>query len=59
MTATALGNFVATSVAGVVWGGIQGLIIQETGWKRSSIGFSASVGVWMSGVVAPFAGRLA
>ncbi len=59
LTATALGNFVATSVAGVVWGGIQGLIIQETGWKRSSIGFSASVGVWMSGVVAPFAGRLA
>ena len=59
LAATALGNFVATSVAGVVWGGIQGLIIQETGWKRSSIGFSASVGVWMSGVVAPFAGRLA
>ena len=49
----------ATSVAGVVWGGIQGLIIQETGWKRSSIGFSASVGVWMPGVVAPVAGRLA
>ena len=48
----------ATSVAGVVWGGIQGLIIQETRWNRSSIGISASVGVWMSGVVAPFAGRL-
>lgn len=48
----------AASVAGVVLGGIQGLIIQEMRWSRSTIGFSASVGVWMSGVVAPIAGRL-
>ena len=59
MGATGLGNFVAASVAGVVLGGIQGLIIQETRWSRTTIGFSASVGVWMSGVTAPFAGRLA
>ena len=59
MATTGLGNFVAASVAGVVLGGIQGLIIQETRWSRTTIGFSASVGVWMSGVTAPFAGRLA
>ncbi|MCH2518300.1 MAG: MFS transporter [Dehalococcoidia bacterium] len=59
MAATGLGNFVAASVAGVVLGGIQGLIVQDTRWSRTTIGFSASVGVWMSGVVAPVAGRLA
>jgi len=59
LAATGLGNFVAASVAGVVLGGIQGLIVQDTRWSRTTIGFSASVGVWMSGVVAPVAGRLA
>lgn len=59
LVATALGNFVATSLAGVVLGGIQGLIIKETGWKRTTIGLTATTGVWMSGVVAPIAGRLA
>jgi len=59
LAATGLGNFVAASVAGVVLGGIQGLIVQDTRWSRTTIGFSASVGVWMSGLVAPIAGRLA
>ena len=59
LAVTGLGNFVAASVAGVVLGGIQGLIVQDTRWSRTTIGFSASVGVWMSGVVAPVAGRLA
>ncbi|ETX03188.1 MAG: hypothetical protein ETSY1_00910 [Candidatus Entotheonella factor] len=55
----ALGAFVATSIAGVVLGGIQGLIVEETGWNRSTIGLTAAAGVWGSGLLAPFVGRLA
>ena len=53
------GAFAATVVAGVVLGGIQILVAEDTGWPRSWIGYSASCGVLMSGVFAPFAGRLA
>ena len=53
------GAFSATVVAGVVLGGIQILVSEDTGWPRSWIGYSASCGVLMSGVFAPFAGRLA
>ena len=53
------GAFAATAVAGVVLGGIQLLVAEDTGWPRSWIGYSASAGVLMSGVFAPFAGRLA
>ena len=55
---SALGALIATSVAGVVFGGIQGLIVADTGWSRSSIGLAAASGVWASGVAAPFVGRL-
>lgn len=55
---TALGAFVATSVAGVVLGGIQSFIIDDTGWGRSTIGLAAASGVWLSGLLAPLAGRL-
>ena len=53
------GAFVATAVAGVVLGGVQSYILEDTLWPRTSIGLAASCGVWMSGVFAPFAGRLA
>ena len=53
------GAFAATVVAGVVLGGIQILVSEDTGWPRGWIGYSASCGVLMSGVFAPFAGRLA
>ena len=53
---SALGGLVATSISGIVLGGIQGLIIKETRWPRSSIGFIAAAGVWSSGLAAPFAG---
>ncbi|MGQ4808069.1 hypothetical protein NKDENANG_01436 [Candidatus Entotheonellaceae bacterium PAL068K] len=56
---SALGAFVATSLAGVVLGGIQGLIFEETGWNRSTIGLAAAAGVWGSGLLAPFIGGLA
>jgi sugar phosphate permease len=55
----ALGAFAATSIAGVVLGGIQGLIVEDTGWKRSTIGLAAAVGVWGSGLSAPWLGQLA
>ena len=53
------GAFVATAIAGVVLGGVQSYIVDDTGWSRTSIGLAAGVGVWMSGLFAPFAGRLA
>ena len=53
------GAFAATAVAGVVLGGVQSYILADTDWPRTSIGLAASCGVWMSGVFAPLAGRLA
>ncbi len=53
------GAFVATAVAGVVLGGVQSYILEDTNWPRTSIGLASSCGVWMSGVFAPFAGRMA
>ena len=56
---SAAGAFVATAPAGVVLGGVQTYIIDDTGWARTHIGLAASCGVALSGVFAPFAGRLA
>ena len=53
------GAFVATAVAGVVLGGVQSYILEDTDWPRTSIGLASSCGVWLSGFFAPFAGRLA
>ena len=53
------GAFVATAIAGVVLGGVQPYILEDTNWSRTSIGLAASCGVWASGLFAPFAGRLA
>ena len=54
----ALGAFVATSIAGVVLGGIQGSIIDDTQWNRASIGLAAGLGVWGTGISGPMIGRL-
>ena len=54
-----VGAFAATAVAGVVLGGVQSYILEDTNWPRTSIGLASSCGVWMSGFFAPFAGRLA
>ena len=53
------GAFAATAIAGVVLGGVQPYILEDTNWSRTSIGLAASCGVWLSGLCAPFAGRLA
>ena len=54
-----MGAFAATAIAGVVLGGVQSYILEDTHWPRTGIGLAASCGVWMSGLLAPFAGRLA
>ena len=54
-----MGAFVATAIAGVVLGGIQPYILEDTDWSRTSVGMAASFGVWASGFFAPFAGRWA
>lgn len=54
-----VGAFVATAIAGVVLGGVQTYILDDTHWSRTSIGLAAGCGVWLSGFFAPFAGRLA
>ena len=53
------GAFAATAIAGVVLGGVQTYILDDTNWSRTEIGLAASCGVWASGFFAPFAGRLA
>ncbi len=53
------GTFAATAIAGVVLGGVQIYILEDTHWSRASIGFASGCGVWLSGLFAPFAGRLA
>ena len=54
-----MGTFAATAIAGLVLGGVQPYILEDTNWSRTSIGLAASCGVWGSGFFAPFAGRLA
>ena len=54
-----MGAFVATAVAGVVLGGVQSYILEDTNWPRTSIGLPPVAACWMSGIFAPFAGRLA
>ena len=53
------GAFAATAIAGVVLGGVQPYILDDTNWSRTSIGLAAGCGVWLSGFFAPFAGRMA
>ena len=53
------GAFAATAIAGVVLGGVQTYILDDTNWSRTEIGLAAGCGVWASGFFAPFAGRLA
>ncbi len=55
----ALTALVGVTLGGLVMGGIQGFILEDTGWNRSTIGFAVTAGVWLSGLVAPFVGRLA
>ena len=59
LIAAAFGTYAATGSAQLVIGGIQSLIIEDTGWDRTSIAFCVTAGTWTSGFLTPFAGRLA
>ena len=54
----ALGTFVATGVSQVVLGGIQGFILDDMGWKRSTLALGVTIGTWSSGLMAPVVGKL-
>jgi hypothetical protein len=38
------GAFVATAIAGVVLGGVQSYILEDTNWSRTSIGLQPAAG---------------
>ena len=51
--------FAATGVTQVVIGGIQIFITEDTGWEATTISLAVTGGTWLSGLFAPFLGRLA
>ena len=53
-----LGTYAATGSAQLVIGGIQSLIIEDTGWDRTAIALCVTAGTWTSGLLTPFVGRL-
>lgn len=55
----ATGAFAATGVAQIVIGGIQGLILDDMSWSRSTIAFAVTAGTLASGILSPFIGKLA
>ena len=54
----ALGTFAASGLSQGVLGGIQGFILEDMGWKKSTIALAVTAGTWSSAVLSPFAGRL-
>lgn len=55
----AVGTYAATGITQIVLGGIQSLIFEDLGWKRSTIAFAVTAGTWTSGLLTPIIGRLA
>ena len=54
----ALGAFAASGGTQIALGGIQGFILEDTGWTKSTVAFAATLGTWSGGLVTPFVGRL-
>ena len=54
----ALGAFAASGGTQIALGGIQGFILEDTDWKKSTVAFAATLGTWSGGLVTPFVGRL-
>ena len=48
-----------SSVSQVVLGAIQIYIVEDTGWKISTLSLAVTAGTWISGIFSPFAGRMA
>ena len=58
LAVASLGTYAATGSAQLVIGGIQSLIIEDTGWDRTAIALCVTAGTWTSGFLTPFVGRL-
>ena len=56
---SAVATFAASGLTQVVLGGVQVYITDESGWDDGSLAFAATLGTWMSGMIAPVIGRLA
>ncbi len=52
-------TFAASGLTQVVLGGVQVYITEESGWDDGSLAFAATLGTWLSGMIAPVIGRLA
>jgi len=52
-------TFAASGLTQVVLGGVQVYITDESGWDDGSLAFAATLGTWLSGMIAPIIGRLA
>ena len=55
----ALGALAATGITQLVLGAIQGLILEDMGWDRSTLAYAVTAGTWASGLLTPLVGRLA
>jgi MFS transporter, OFA family, oxalate/formate antiporter len=53
-----IATFPATGISQVVIGGIQGFILDDTGWSRTQIGTAVAVGTWASAMLTPVIGWL-
>lgn len=56
---SAAGTYAATGATQLVLGGVQNFIFEELEWERSTIAYAVTAGTWASGLLTPFAGRLA
>ena len=56
---SAAGTYAATGATQLVLGGVQNFIFEDLGWERSTIAYAVTAGTWASGLLTPFAGRLA
>ncbi|MAF37786.1 MAG: hypothetical protein CL696_02710 [Chloroflexi bacterium] len=54
-----IATFAASGLTQVVLGGVQVYITDESGWGDGSLAFAATLGTWLSGMIAPAIGRLA
>ena len=56
---SSVATFAASGLTQVVLGGVQVYITDESGWDDGSLAFAATLGTWLSGMIAPVIGRLA
>lgn len=55
----ALGTYAATGGAQVTLAGIQTLILDDTGWNRSTVALGVTIGTWTAGLLTPIFGKIA